>query len=171
MLQYYKRSFPVIHSPAYIHPRSVLTGDVELGKYVNIWPGAVLRGDVNYIRIGEGTNIQDNAVVHVAHEFPALIGKNVTVGHGAILHACRIGDSCLIGMGATVLDGAEIGEYCIIGANALVPKGMVIPPGSLVLGMPAKVKRPLKEEERDFLNESAKHYWELAQEYKELGDA
>ncbi|HDS03076.1 MAG TPA: gamma carbonic anhydrase family protein [Firmicutes bacterium] len=167
MLQKYKTGFPVVHEPCYIHPRAVIIGSVELGAFVSIWPGAVLRGDIHKIVIGERTNIQDNAVIHVAHEFPAVIGKDVTVGHGAILHACRIGDSCLIGMGATVLDGADIGEYSIIGAHALVPKGAVIPPGSLVLGMPAKIKRPLKKEEKEYLEESAKHYWTLAMEYKE----
>ena len=166
MLQKFKNYYPVLKEPCYVHETAVIMGDVVIDEYANIWPCAVLRGDVNYIRVGKRTNIQDNTVIHTAAEYPAIIGDDVTVGHAAIIHACTIGKGVLIGMGATILDGAEIGEFSIIGANALVTKGMKIPPRSLVLGAPAKVKRELTQEEIDFLTESAKHYWELATEYK-----
>jgi len=118
----------------------------------------VVRGDINYIQIGHRTNIQDNAVLHLADEFPCIVGNYVTVGHSAIVHACTIGDEVLVGMGATILDGTVIGDQCLIGANALVPGSMRIPDGSLVLGSPAKVVRPLTPEERSGLKHWADKY-------------
>jgi len=129
-----------------------------LGPKVSIWHCAVLRGDINFIEIGQGTNIQDGAIVHVADERPCRIGRDVTVGHGAILHACTVEDECLIGMRATILDGAVIGTQSIVGAGAVVTQGTLIPPGSMVLGMPAKVVRALTTNERAGLKASAEKY-------------
>jgi len=149
---------PRVASNAYIASRAVVVGDVTLGEESSIWYGAVLRGDINRIVVGHHTNVQDNAVVHLADDYPCIIGNYVTVGHSAILHACTVEDECLIGMGATILDGAIIGAQSIIGANALVTQGTVIPPGSLVLGSPAKVKKSLSDEERAGLKSWAEKY-------------
>lgn len=157
-LDRFLRQSPRLGQGVFIARGATVVGDVTLGDRVSVWYGAVLRGDINRIVVGAGSNIQDNAVVHLADDFGALIGRDVTVGHAAIVHACTIGDECLIGMGATVLDGAEIGEQCIIGAGALVTQRTRIPPGSMVLGTPARVVRPLTEEERKGLR-----YW--AQKY------
>lgn len=153
-LDRFLRRAPRLGAGVYIARGATVVGDVTLGDRASVWFGAVLRGDINRIEIGEGSNIQDNAVVHLADEYPAILGRYVTVGHGAIVHACTIGDECLIGMGATVLDGAEVGAQCIIGAQALVTPRTRIPPGSLVLGAPAKVARALTDEERAGLK-----YW------------
>ena len=149
---------PRLGNGAYIAQGAVVIGDVEMGQESSIWYNAVARGDINQITIGDFSNVQDNAVLHVADDFGCHIGDWVTVGHTAIIHACQIGDECLIGMGATVLDGAVIGEQCIIGANALVTGGTKIPPGSMVVGSPAKVKRALSDEERSSLREWAQKY-------------
>jgi carbonic anhydrase/acetyltransferase-like protein (isoleucine patch superfamily) len=141
-------------------------GDVRLGAQCSVWPSCVLRGDINYIEVGEGTNIQDGSVVHLADDFPAIIGRYVTVGHLAIVHACVIEDECLIGMHATVLDGAVVGAQSLVGAGALVTKGMKIPPGSLVLGTPARVLRALTEPERAELRLSAEKYIQVAAAHK-----
>ena len=135
---------PQIDPTAYVAPQAVVIGDVRLAAHSSVWPMSVLRGDINFIEIGEGSNIQDGSIVHLADDMPMRVGKLVTVGHRAILHACTVEDECLIGMGATILDGAVIGRGSIIGAHALVTKGTRIPPGSLVMGTPAKVVRPLK---------------------------
>ena len=137
LLRFWGQS-PKVPASAYIAQGAVVIGDVTLGAESSVWFGAVLRGDINRIEVGKGSNIQDNAVVHLADDFPCLIGDFVTVGHSAILHACTVEDECLIGMGATILDGAVIGAQSIVGAKALVTGGTVIPPGSLVLGSPAK---------------------------------
>jgi len=121
---------PQIDPTAYVAAQAVIIGDVRLAARSSVWPTAVLRGDINYIEIGEGSNIQDGAIVHLADDIPTIVGKLVTVGHRAILHACTVEDECLIGMGATILDEAVIGKGSIIGAHALVTKGMRIPPGS-----------------------------------------
>lgn len=153
-LDRYLRTPPRIGAGVFIARNATVIGDVTLGAKASVWYGAVLRGDINRIVVGEGSNVQDNAVVHLADDYPALIGNYVTVGHSAIVHACVIGDECLIGMGATILDGAEIGDQCIIGAGALVTPRTKIPPGSMVLGSPGKVVRPLSAEERAGLR-----YW------------
>lgn len=149
---------PVLGKGVYIARGAVIVGDVEIGDYSSVWYNAVLRGDINRIVVGHHSNIQDNSVIHLAEELPCIIGNWVTIGHSAVVHACTIGDECLIGMHATILDKAVIGEQCIIGANALVTQGMVIPPGSLVVGAPAKVKRALTQEERQKLKLWAEHY-------------
>jgi len=142
----------------FVAPNATVIGDVVLGAQSSIFYGAVLRGDIHEIRVGEGTNIQDNAVVHLADDFGAYLGAWCTIGHAAIVHACTIGDECLIGMGATVLDGAKIGARSIVGANALVPQRFTCPPGSMVYGSPAKVVRALSEEEQRGLRAWAEKY-------------
>ena len=149
---------PRVAPGAFVHPRATLIGAVTLGPKSSVWPGAVLRGDIERIEIGEGTNIQDGSVIHLADDMPCLVGKYTTVGHMAMLHACRVGDECLVGMSATVLDGAVIGDRCIIGAGSLVTKGTVVPAGSLVMGSPAKVVRPLTAEEQGKLRGWAEKY-------------
>jgi carbonic anhydrase/acetyltransferase-like protein (isoleucine patch superfamily) len=146
----------------FLAPNATVIGDVVLGPRSSVFYGAVLRGDINEIRVGEGTNIQDNAIVHLSDDFGAHIGAWCTVGHAAIVHACRVGDECLIGMGATVLDGAEIGARSIVGANALVPQGLKVPPGSMVYGSPAKVVRTLTPEEQGRIRGWAEKYLEVA---------
>jgi carbonic anhydrase/acetyltransferase-like protein (isoleucine patch superfamily) len=147
---------------AFVAPNATVLGDVKLGQLSSVWYGAVLRGDIHSIRIGEGTNIQDLAVVHLADDYGVKIGSYTTVGHSAIIHACTIGDECLIGMGATILDGAVIGDHCIVGANALVTQRFVAPPGSMILGSPAKVVRALTETELLGLRSWAEKYVEVA---------
>ncbi|HEY0865046.1 MAG TPA: gamma carbonic anhydrase family protein [Lacunisphaera sp.] len=132
---------------AFVAGNATVLGDVTLGVHSSVWYGCVLRGDINSIEIGEGTNIQDLAMVHLADDYGVKIGRYCTIGHSAIIHACEIGDECLIGMGATILDGARIGDHCIVGANSLVTQRFVAPPGSMILGSPAKVVRALTEKE------------------------
>ena len=157
-LERHLRKSPVLGRDVYLAKTAVVVGDVTLGDESSVWYGAVLRGDINRIEIGRGTNIQDNAVLHLSDDHPCILGDHVTVGHSANVHACTIGDRCLIGMGATVLDGAVVGTQSLIGANALVTPGTVIPPGSLVVGSPARVKRPLAPEERAGLRHWAEKY-------------
>jgi carbonic anhydrase/acetyltransferase-like protein (isoleucine patch superfamily) len=157
-LDTFLRKQPQLGEKVYIAQGAVVIGDVTLGDYASVWYGAVVRGDINRIVIGEGSNVQDNAVVHLADEYPCILGDYVTVGHSAIVHACTIGDEVLVGMGATILDGAEIGSQSIIGANALVTQGMRVPAGSLVLGSPAKVVRALDAEQRSGLKHWADKY-------------
>lgn len=152
----YKRS--IIMAKIYMAPGAYAVGDVNLGENVNIWYGAVLRGDTGKITVGAGSNIQDNCVLHEE----TTVGEDCTVGHGAILHGCTVGDRCLIGMGAIVLNGARLGAECMVGAGALVTGKTDAPDGSLLLGSPAKVVRPLTEEERQNLLEDAKVYVEKA---------
>src|SRR3954471_11628336 len=161
-LEKFLRKSPTIGPGVYIAKSAVVLGDVTLHKHSSVWYGAVLRGDINRIVVGEYSNIQDNAVIHLAEEFPCLIGRWVTVGHSAIVHACTIEDECLIGMGATILNGAIIGAQSIVGANALVTMGTVIPPGSMVLGSPGKVVRALAPADREMLRNWAQKYVENA---------
>ena len=161
-LDEFLRKQPRLGNSVYIARGAVVIGDVTLGDHSSVWYNAVLRGDINRIVIGDHSNVQDNAVVHLADELPCIVGSYVTIGHGAIIHACTIGDHALIGMGATVLDGAVIGAESIIGAGALVAQGEQIPPGSMVLGMPAKVKRALSPEERSRLRGWAEKYVHVA---------
>jgi len=159
MLLVFQNKMPRIDSSAYIVESAAVIGDVVIGAESSIWFNAVIRGDVNYIRIGKRTNIQDGCVLHVAREkYPLTIGNEVTVGHNTTLHACTIESRCLIGMGATVMDGSTIGENCIVGAGSLVTPSTTIQPGSLVIGAPAKVKRQLTENEIHSILDSADHY-------------
>lgn len=159
------RAQPRVASDAYVASDSTVVGNVEIGAEVSIWHQAVLRGDVAPIKIGARSNVQDGAVVHVADDLPAVLGELVTVGHKAIVHACTIGDEVLVGMGAIVLDGARIGARSIIGANATVKQGMDVPPGSLLLGTPAKIVRTLSEAEQDEIKIWALRYVRLSREY------
>jgi carbonic anhydrase/acetyltransferase-like protein (isoleucine patch superfamily) len=152
---------PQIDPTAYVSPHAVIIGDVRLAARSSVWPTAVLRGDINFIEIGEGSNIQDGSIVHLAEDLPVRVGQLVTVGHRAVLHACTVEDECLIGMGATILDGAVIGRGSIVGAHALVTKDTKIPPGSLIMGMPAKVVRALHPAEIADIRKWADHYIEL----------
>lgn len=139
---------PQVDPTAYVARGAILLGDVLIGPRASVWHNCVLRGDINSIEIGEGSNVQDGTMVHLADNFGVKVGKYVTIGHAAMIHACTIGDECLIGMQATILDGAEIGEQSIVGAHSLVTNGTKVPPGSLVVGVPAKVVRQLTPEER-----------------------
>ena len=147
MILPFKDKNPQIDSSVYIVDSAVVVGDVVIGEESSVWFNAVVRGDVNYIRIGRRTNIQDGCVLHVSRkDYPLVIGDGVTVGHNVTLHACTIASNCLIGMGAVVMDGSDIGQNCIIGAGALVTPHTVISPGNMAVGSPAKVKRKLSEE-------------------------
>ena len=154
---------------AFIHKTAVVSGAVTLGEDVSVWPGAVLRGDIAEIVVGENSNIQDNACVHVNYNCPAIIGKGVSVGHGAIIHGSKIGDNCLIGMNAVVLE-SEIGPNCLIGAGAVVTAGKNIPAGSLVMGVPAKVVRELSEDEINGVLQNAREYVRLAKKFKDAAE-
>ncbi len=159
---------PELAAGVWVHPSAVVIGRVKLGPLVSVWPGAVIRGDVDIIEVGEASNIQDLAVLHPDRDKPVILGKGVTVGHSAVIHGSRIGEHCLIGMGAIVL-GSEIGDFSLVGAGALVAPGSVIPPGSMVLGMPGKVVRQLSEKEKASLVKSKEAYLELAGHYREAG--
>jgi carbonic anhydrase/acetyltransferase-like protein (isoleucine patch superfamily) len=163
------RKKPAIGKGVYIAKGAVVLGDVSLGAYSSVWFNAVLRGDINRIVVGHHTNIQDNAVLHLSDTLPCILGNYVTVGHSAILHACAVRDGALVGMGSTILDGAIIGEESIVGARALVTQGERIPPGSLVLGVPAKVTRALTRQERAELKSLARKYARAAAYYLAQG--
>lgn len=150
---------PVVAASALVVDSAQVIGDVVIGEQSSVWFNAVIRGDVNYVRIGNRTNIQDGCVLHVAREtYPLIIGDEVTVGHNVTLHACTVRSRCLIGMGAIIMDGVEVGENSIIGAGALVTSQTIIPPGSMVLGAPAKVKRELTQQEIQNILDSAANY-------------
>ena len=157
-LDTFLRKQPKLGKKVFIASTAAVIGDVTLGAHSSVWYGAVLRGDFNRIVVGHHTNVQDNAVLHIADDFPCVLGHWVTVGHSAIVHACQVGDEVLVGMGAVILDGAVIGKQSIIGAKALVTQGIKIPPGSLVLGAPAKVVRQLTKAERAGLKWWAQKY-------------
>jgi len=154
----------------WIAPNATVIGNVELLKDASVWFNAVLRGDVELITVGQGSNVQDGAIIHTDPGFPCTIGKNVTVGHLAMLHGCEIGDGSLIGIGSVILNGAKIGKNCIIGSKALVTEGMEIPDGAMVLGIPGKVKKILNEEEQSVVSLGAEHYIQNYKKYKQLED-
>ncbi len=159
---------PTIHPSAWIVPSATVIGDVTLAEQSSVWYGAVLRGDINRIIIGPRSNIQDNAVVHLDTSYPTTMGELVTVGHSAIVHACKIDNEVLVGMGAIILDDVEVGARSIIGANALVTLGTKIPPGSLVLGSPAKIRRALSLDEQNDITRWAWSYVETAKYFREF---
>lgn len=166
MLLPYKGILPGLGENVYIEESARVIGDVEIGRDSSIWFNAVVRGDVHYIRIGERTNVQDNCTLHVTKDiYPLIIGSDVTVGHNVILHGCTVKDRCLIGMGAIILDNAEVGEDCVIGAGTLVKEGTVIPPGSLVVGVPGRIARDVRPEEKARILRSAQNYIEYAKNY------
>jgi len=155
-----------VEDGVFLAETAVLVGDVEIGPRTSVWYGAVIRGDVFHIRVGQECSIQDNAVLHVtAGQHPTIVGDRVTIGHSVILHGCTIEDECIIGMGATVMDRAVIGKHCIVGAGALVTPGTIIEPGQLVIGSPARPKRKLNDAELQWVAGSAAHYVQLAAEY------
>ena len=157
---------PRVHPSAFIDDSAQVIGDVEIGEESSVWMCVVVRGDVNRIRIGRRSNIQDGTIVHVMKDtHPTIIGDNVTVGHAVMLHGCTIEDQCLIGMSATILNGAHVGEESIVAAGTLVPEDMQIPPGSLVMGVPGKVRRPLSAEERQSIRKYAANYFEYKETY------
>jgi carbonic anhydrase/acetyltransferase-like protein (isoleucine patch superfamily) len=167
MLRPYRGRVPTVHSTAFVDESAQVIGDVEIGPETSVWMNAVIRGDVNVIRVGQRSNIQDGCVVHVMHDtHPALIGDEVTVGHGAIVHGCTIADRVLIGMGAIVLNGARVGDDCIVAAGSLVTEGMQIPPRSLVMGSPARVRRPLTDAEVASIREYADNYVRYKKDYE-----
>lgn len=158
---------PALHPTVRLAENAAVVGDVTLGEDVTVWYGTVLRGDVGPIRIGRGSNIQDNVTVHCSAGIPTVVGENVVVGHGAVLHSCTVGGGCLIGMGAVLLDGCSVGEGSVIGAGAVVPPGKAIPPGSAVMGVPGKVVREVSGEEAQATLENAAHYVRLGREQLE----
>ena len=165
--------YPQIDASAYIHPSAQIIGETILGAEVSVWCNAVIRGDVNHIHIGAGTNIQDLSMLHVSHKSawdargaPLVIGERVTVGHSVILHGCSIGNECLIGMGSIVMDKAVLEDRVLLGAGSLVPEGKVLQSGYLYVGRPAKPLRPLTVEELAYFDYSAEHYVKLARSYR-----
>jgi carbonic anhydrase/acetyltransferase-like protein (isoleucine patch superfamily) len=159
---------PEVQTSVFIAPGAAVIGDVRVEEDSSIWFGTVLRGDVNHIRVGARTNIQDQTMVHVSKDtYPTIIGDDVTIGHKAMVHGCTVGHRVLVGMGATILDGCEIGDECIIGAGTLLLERTKIPPRSLVVGSPGMVKRPLRDEEVERIVLSAKHYAEMGRRYRE----
>jgi carbonic anhydrase/acetyltransferase-like protein (isoleucine patch superfamily) len=159
MLRAYRGTSPVVHPSAYVDESAQIVGDVVIGAESSVWMLAVIRGDVNAIRIGARTNVQDGTIVHVQREtHPTTIGDDVTIGHGAIVHGCTIANRCLIGMGAILLNGVTVGEDSIVAAGSLLPEGSSVPPRSLVMGSPAKVKRSLSEPEVALVLSYAQNY-------------
>jgi carbonic anhydrase/acetyltransferase-like protein (isoleucine patch superfamily) len=166
LLRPYKGIWPKLGERVYVDVSAQVIGDVELGDHASVWMNAVIRGDVHAIRIGAYSNIQDNCVVHVFKELhPTIVADHVTVGHSVTLHGCQIGSFCLIGMGATILNDAKIGDECVIAAGTLIPEGMEVPPGSLVMGVPGKVRRLITEEEREGLRRYAANYFDYKETY------
>tara|TARA_B100001029_G_C15037145_1_gene440924 strand:+ start:254 stop:763 length:510 start_codon:yes stop_codon:yes gene_type:complete len=167
MIKKFKGKNPIIPNSCYISESVDIIGDVQLDEEVNIWFGTVIRGDMNYVKIGSRTNIQDNSTVHVTTNIaPTIIGSGVTIGHNAIIHGSTIEDNCLIGMGSIIMDEAIIGKGSLIGAGAVVPPKMIIPPKSLVIGLPAKIVRKVNEEETKEILERAQHYIDFSNEFK-----
>jgi carbonic anhydrase/acetyltransferase-like protein (isoleucine patch superfamily) len=156
---------PSVDESAWVAPSANVIGQVSLGPRASVWYGASVRGDMGVIAIGEGSNVQDNATLHADPGFPVSVGSGVTIGHNAVVHGCTVEDDCLIGMGAIVLNGAVVGAGTLVAAGAVVPQGLQVPPGSLVAGVPARVKRTLTPEELDHIRLNAAAYVELAKEH------
>ena len=166
MIRGYGGLAPQIAASAYIDEAATIIGDVRIGEHSSVWPGVVIRGDVHYIRIGERTNVQDGSVLHVMRdEHPLILGDNVTIGHGVILHGCTIESRCLIGMGSIILNGAKIGTGSIVAAGTLVTEGAIVPPGSLFMGHPGKLRRALTDADQLSINDYAQRYVEYKNSY------
>lgn len=171
MIRAWRGTLPRIAASAYIDSSAQVIGDVVVGDRSSVWPNATLRGDVNWIRIGEETNVQDNSVLHVDSDgFPLTLGNRVTVGHSVVLHGCTVEDDCVVGIGAVVLNGARIGAGSVIAAGALVTEGMQVPAGSMVMGVPAKVRREVSGDERERFRLNAQHYVDLRAVYQSDGN-
>lgn len=169
MIHPYQATVPRVHPTAFVHESAHVIGDVELGEDASVWFCSVVRGDVNVVRIGRGTNIQDGTVVHVNRGGqPTILGDFVTVGHAARLHGCRIASHCLIGIGSIVLDGVELGEECLVAAGTLVPPGMKVPPRSVLMGAPATVRREVNRQDLELIHRSAQNYIELKNDYRAM---
>ena len=172
MLRPYRGRLPVIDPTAYIDPSAQVIGDVEIGEESSVWMNVVIRGDVNHIRIGRRSNVQDGTIVHIMHDtYPTMIGDEVTIGHGAIVHGCTIEDRVLIGMGAILLNGVSVGTDSIVAAGSLVPEGVVIPPRSLAMGTPAKVRRTLSDADVASILEYSANYVRYRLDYMAADDA
>ena len=170
MIRSYQGRKPQIAASAYVDEAAVIIGDVTIGEHASVWPGVVIRGDVHYIRIGARTNVQDGSVLHVMRdEWPLILGDGVTVGHGVILHGCTVESRCLIGMGSIILNGAKIGAGSIIAAGTLVAERTQVPPGSLFMGHPGKLRRTLAPEEQETIDAYAQRYVEYNETYKREG--
>ena len=167
MIYDFKNNTPTLDKDSWVASNAVLIGKVILKKDANVWFNVVLRGDIEPITIGEGSNVQDGSVFHTDPGCPTIVGNGVTVGHMVMLHGCEIADDCLIGIGSTILNKTKIGKNCIIGAKALITEGMEIPDGSMVLGMPGKIKKTLSEDEQQLVSLGAHHYIENYKKYKE----
>ncbi len=166
MMREFNGKKPTIHRTAYIADTAEIIGEVTVGEDSSIWYGTVLRGDMHYIKIGKGTSVQDNSVMHgTATKYPTIVGDRVSIGHNALVHGCKIGNNCIIGMGAIILEGAEIGDWCIIGAGAVVTEGKKIPSNSIVLGVPGKVVGKVSAEHKERITRNWKAYVSLKDEY------
>lgn len=166
MIRTFQGIKPTISQSCFIEDTAVVIGDVVMGEDCSVWFHAVIRGDVNHIRIGHRTNVQDLCMLHVTHDtHPLIIGNEVTIGHHVVLHGCTIKDRVLVGMGAIIMDGAVIGEDCVVGAGSLITEGTVVPPKSLILGSPAKVKRSVTDQELAWVKESADNYVKYSRQY------
>jgi carbonic anhydrase/acetyltransferase-like protein (isoleucine patch superfamily) len=166
MIQSFKSKRPIIHDTAYIAYNADVIGDVEIAEDASVWFGSILRGDVNYIRVGARTNIQDQTIIHVSSKgLPTILEENITVGHRVTLHACHVESGCLIGMGAILMDGVRVGKNSLVAAGSLLTPGTEVPPNSLVLGSPGRVKRELTEQELADLDHSWRNYVALKDEY------
>ncbi len=168
MLQKFRDKYPQIEKAAFVAENATLIGDIELEEDTTVWFGAVLRGDSSSIKVGKGSNIQDNCTLHCDEGSPLSVGQNVTVGHNVILHGCTVEDNCLIGMGAVIMNDAVIGENSIVGAGALITEGKVFPPNSLILGSPAKVKGEVDEKGIEMIRDAAEHYIHHGREYQDM---
>ncbi|MBF0623577.1 MAG: gamma carbonic anhydrase family protein [Magnetococcales bacterium] len=167
-------AFPVIHPTAFVHPEAVVIGDVEIGPLSSIWPMVVIRGDVNRIRIGARSSIQDGSVLHVSRPSPAnpegaatLLGDDIVVGHKVVLHGCRLEDCCMVGIGATILDHAVVGRAAMVAAGSLIPPRKQVAPGTLWMGSPAREIKALSEKEQQGILDTAQNYLRLAEKYRE----
>lgn len=169
MIKQFQGKLPRIHPSAFVTDDAIVIGDVEIGEDSSVWFGSIVRGDVNYIRIGARTNIQDACVIHVSSRtHPTVLEDEITVGHRVTLHGCHVESGCLIGIGSIVMDGVRVGTRCLVGAGSLLTPGTQIPPRSLVLGSPARVKRELTEDELTFLDRSWRNYVKLKAKYPSL---
>ncbi len=168
MIRPYRGVLPRISDSAYVDASAQVIGDVVIGDRSSVWLNAAIRGDVNYIRIGNETSVQDNSVLHVDHQvYPCIVGNRVTVGHNVVLHGCVVEDEALIGIGAIVLNGARIGHGAVVAAGALVPEGMEVPSNTLVMGTPAKIKRPVTQEEQARFRRNCDNYVRITAIYKD----